>query len=204
MRLAARIAAFLMALLFLAGCGDRTDRAREKAEDKKAQSAQVDGLTMGPPLSVAVRKGNLKAVESLLAAGADVNAADILGRTALHVACFYNRKQIAELLIAHGADVKARDSDGLTPLHAAVLAANPEIATLLLAKGADVNAQTETGMTPLHLTAAIGGYRLAKLLIAHGADVNLKDKYGRTPRFYAARNEHAETAALIKKSGGKL
>ncbi|OIQ92587.1 phosphocholine transferase AnkX [mine drainage metagenome] len=199
MRLAASIAVVL--LLLLNGCGDKGEGTR--GQTSGTPSAAIDGLTVGPPLSVAVRKGNLKAVDSLLAAGADVNAPDILGRTALHVAAFYNRKQIAALLLAHGADVKASDSEGLTPLHAAVLAANADIATLLLDKGADVNAVTDTGKTPLHLAAAIGCYRLTKLLIPRGADVNRKDKSGRTARFYAVRNGHAETAALLKKNGGK-
>lgn len=52
-------------------------------------------------------KGNKAEVERLLDAGADVNARDNEGWTALMSASLFRHREIAEVLIAHGADVDA-------------------------------------------------------------------------------------------------
>ena len=51
----------------------------------------------------AADKGNIEAVKQHLAAGADVNAKTMWGRTPLHWATAEGHKEIAELLIAEGA-----------------------------------------------------------------------------------------------------
>ena len=52
--------------------------------------------------------------------------------------------------------------------------------------------------------AAFGGHKeTAELLIARGSDVNAKDKNGKTPLDQAIKRKHTETAALLRKHGGK-
>lgn len=63
----------------------------------------------------AIRNGDLVAVEALIAAGADVNAADG-GQTPLGSAIEHMRVDIARRLIAVGADVNHDPGDGWTPL----------------------------------------------------------------------------------------
>ena len=55
--------------------------------------------------------------------------------------------------------------------------------------------------TTLHLAALEGQKEIVELLIANGADVNAKTKRGETPLDQAKR--HPETAALLRKHGGK-
>ncbi|MGN0820935.1 MAG: ankyrin repeat domain-containing protein [Akkermansia sp.] len=69
------------------------------------------------PLMRAVAAESLDEVRDLLAAGADVNAASILGRTPLMMACDAMNPEMVELLLSAGADVHARDLQGNTPLH---------------------------------------------------------------------------------------
>jgi ankyrin repeat protein len=79
-----------------------------------------------------------------------------------------------------------------------------------IAAGADVNAKTNDGNTPLFYSVRwerrypFEEYKeVVELLIAAGADVNAKDRVGKTPLDRASDNEKPETAALLRKHGGK-
>ena len=58
--------------------------------------------------------GAERAVEILVEAGADVNAANEAGFTALHGAAFRGLNEVIEYLVAQGADIDARDFRGRT------------------------------------------------------------------------------------------
>ena len=71
--------------------------------------ARVDAVSKNPqqnqPLhAAAALSGNLETVQRLLRAGADVNAVQAGGFTALFSAAASGRRKLAELLIAEGAD----------------------------------------------------------------------------------------------------
>ena len=68
------------------------------------------------PLRDAVKAGNIKAVKQHLAAGADVNKKNQLGRTSLHAAAYRGHTVVVELLVANDADVNALSVNGKTPL----------------------------------------------------------------------------------------
>lgn len=68
-----------------------------------------------PPLHLAVAKNDLEAVRALIAAGADLDEQDHLGRTALHDAVYRDAEILIELLAA-GAQLRIRDQNGRTPL----------------------------------------------------------------------------------------
>jgi ankyrin repeat protein len=75
-----------------------------------------DGST---PLHFAAWKGHVAVAEALLAAGADVNAAnqnEHWGTTPLHAAAHGNQKAIVDVLLRHGADLAAKNLHGRTPL----------------------------------------------------------------------------------------
>jgi Ankyrin repeats (many copies) len=69
----------------------------------------------------------------LLGAGANVNATDGDGETALHKAAYYGNSDVIEILLAHGASINATNKMGGTPLQ---VAGKPEIAELLRQHGA--------------------------------------------------------------------
>jgi ankyrin repeat protein len=97
------------------------------------------------------------AVESFIAAGADVNAAEADGTTPLMRAVHGRSPQIAKLLIDSGAQVDARNRYGVTALYLA--ARNGDAATVraLLVAGLDANTSLPGGETAL-MTAARGGH----------------------------------------------
>jgi ankyrin repeat protein len=92
------------------------------------------------PLMLASNRGHAGGVKALLAAGADVNAANNNGWTALIFACHMCRLEPARLLVAAKALVDARTASGYTPLNFARgsgrATANPAIEALLRAAGA--------------------------------------------------------------------
>jgi len=76
-------------------------------------------------------------VLQLIQEGADVNAKDREGKTALIIAAEKNLPEVVKLLVAAGADINAKDKQKRTALVVAVEAGNVEVVKLLLAAGAD-------------------------------------------------------------------
>jgi ankyrin repeat protein len=109
--------------------------------------------------------GSAEAVQALLAAKADPNAANSDGDTALHLAL---NGAVARALLAGGADVNARNKLGRTPLHMAADKGRPEVAQALLAGNAEVNAKDNLLETPYHRAAFWGRQRVVELLRDHG------------------------------------
>jgi ankyrin repeat protein len=94
--------------------------------------------------------------KELLRNGAEVNARDYQGRTALHQAVIGQSKNVVLELLKNGADITARDNEGRTALHLAAATRRLEILKLLLEEGADVNVHDNEGKTPLQLAATDG------------------------------------------------
>jgi ankyrin repeat protein len=143
-------------------------------------------------------------VGALIDAGADANAENRRGATALHYACdarpkagkMWNpttQRSVIELLLDAGARIEHQDKAGAVPLHRAVRARSPEAVRCLLERGARVNAtHGRQRTTPLHLgtrsTGASGttGARaeqqeIVKLLLQFGADPRARDANGNLP-----------------------
>jgi ankyrin repeat protein len=213
-----------IAAVVLVGCGESQQSApapeTKPVEPVRQFGADVgmivpvaEAAKIGPPTAKesihrAAETGNIEAVKQHLAAGADVNAGrSDGGGTPLHFAAGWGHKEIAELLIEKGADLNAK-SEGLymhgwTPLHCAALSGHKEIVELLIAKGADINAKNRGEYTSFHFAAEGGHGEIVELLLAKGANVNAKNDGGETPLDRAIIDKQTETAALLRKHGGK-
>ena len=154
----------------------------------------------------AVKRNNIKRVEKLIKAGADVNIKDNYNSwTPLHYAAWKECTKAPKLLIEAGADVNAAEGFGWTPLHKAAMYGYTEIVKLLIEAGANVNVKDNNGWTPLHFAAGKEHTKIAALLINnYSADVNAKNRYNTTPLHFAAENGHTETAKLLIKAGANV
>jgi ankyrin repeat protein len=128
--------------------------------------------------------GSSEAVRLLLEGGADVNAKNSLGATALIWSATDLRK--AAMLIDTGADVNARSNLGRTPLLiAATCDGCSSLVRLLLEKGADPKVQDERGNSAARLAASADAESM-RLIVKAGAPADAADRDGATPLMSAA------------------
>jgi len=155
------------------------------------------------PLMYAAANGSIEAVRALIAAGADVNAANDFGATALMWGITDADKVRA--LVAAGADVRARSKMGRTPLYlAAANDGSSATVKLLLDRGADAAARDSQQSTPLMAAATANDLAGIRLLIEHGAKVNDADAFGMTPLMQAAANNNVKAVELLLARGADV
>ena len=136
------------ALLAQAARSQNTDLVQFLLDSGAEANSRGLGLHWMPLLS-AVDSGSSGNARLLLSKGADVNARDNNGRTAIWYAAILENTGLITLLLEHGADVNARDNEGRTALmHASDLCRTWNIRALLDA-GADPNIQDKHGRTAL-------------------------------------------------------
>jgi ankyrin repeat protein/L-ascorbate metabolism protein UlaG (beta-lactamase superfamily) len=126
-----------------------------------------------------------KVAQALIERGADVDATNDDGITALHRAALFSADEVAALLIDAGAEVDVRDSSGETPLITAAYG-SPKTVALLISRGADPNVIDKNGVTALVAGIRSGEKEVVDLLLASGAD---PEAGGATLPLYAAARE---------------
>ena len=141
------------------------------------------------PVADAAMRGDLDQVRELLRGGADVNAPQSDGVTALHWAADNGDAALAGVLIYAGANMAPLTrNDAYTPMHMAARGGHAEVIGLLVEAGADpAVATSRTGVTPMHLAAKAGSGEALRALAAGGAEVDARDdQWGQTPLIFAA------------------
>jgi ankyrin repeat protein len=151
------------------------------------------------PVADAAERGDLEAVRALLKRGADVNAPQGDGMTALHWAAQRGHVAMVRVLLSAGANTAVITRlGGYTPLHLASHEGNAEAIRVLIEGGARVDAVTSTGAAAIHLAAEAGRPEAIKVLLDHGADVNAKDGFAeRTPLMFAVAKGRLEAARML-------
>jgi ankyrin repeat protein len=146
-----------------------------------------------------------EAVRRLLQDGADVNAGQADGATALHWAAYRGDAVLADLLLDAGADPSAANREGSTPLWLASSQGDATMIETLLEGGADANEQLPLGRRPLMLAARSGHADAVRVLLDHGADPNASEsERGTTALMQAADQGHADVIAVLIEHGADV
>lgn len=147
----------------------------------------------------AAMNGETARVIELLEQGANPDAADYGGWTALMSAIDQNNADMARALLNAGATTDlVEDEYENSALTIAISNGYEEVAELLLGHEANPNLQDSFGWTPLMTAASYGEEGIARLLLEYGADTSLTDENGWTAFDYAMDAGYESLAELLK------
>lgn len=142
-----------------------------------------------PALLTAVKNRSKKDCIRLLDSGANVNASDNTGQTALMIATSQGDLGLSKILIDYGASVNMSSISGLTALHYAAFENQTELLKMLLDNGAYIDATMQysstdgnnsdkpivweyKGATPLFVAVESGNTNVISILLQRGANQN--------------------------------
>ena len=164
-------------------------------------------------LARAAKKGDLEKVEKLIAEGADLDATDSRGNSALYLAASKGHADVVEALAQAGADVDIDNSFGSTPLHVASRYGHVEVIRVLVTYGAHIDSigrpsnsanlltdgsaagmlrRAPSASTPLMKAARSGELEAVQVLIELGAELPAREAVQQ-----AQQKGHKEIAAYI-------
>ena len=156
------------------------------------------------PLHMACRgEGSLPLVKKLVEAGADIDAIDNNGETALSNATYGKHSECALYLIQQGANLdiaNGPNGDGDAPIH--MVSDVPAVLQLLLTRGAEYTRTNGYNRTILHCAASLVSAETIQILTTHGLkgiDTEIKDVDGKTARdLVEEREDDDETGSDVK------
>jgi uncharacterized protein len=155
-------------------------------------------------LADAVEQRDKASIRKLLDTGADINAAQVDGTTALHWAAYHEDAETVALLVRAGANVNAVNRYGVPPLAQACTNGNAAIVKLLLQAGADPNATMKGGESVLMLAARSGNVEAVKALLARDARPDVRERLGQTALMWAAAEGHTAVVRALIDAGADI
>jgi uncharacterized protein len=165
----------------------------------------------------AAETDQVEAAQTLLDAGADIEAKTSWGATALDWAATMGSVGVGDLLVARGAS-------GFTLIVAAGLGKLEEV-TSIVASGVDLNAHRRRGAPDspnedwpadsahimhdvlsdaMYAAARNGHTEIVEYLLDHGAAIDAKGVFGATALHWAAINGHRDVVELLVTRGASL
>ncbi|WP_332750384.1 ankyrin repeat domain-containing protein [Hydrogenophaga sp.] len=151
-------------------------------------------------LARATARGDMEAARQLIKDGAQVNAVDEWGNTALLVAARAGDLEMARLLLRSAADPEGR-AGALTPLGVAALHGHVHLVRLLLRAGARVDGVGQNGHTPLMNAVKLDRLAVATLLLQAGASTQATDRNGDGLLVVAIHDDRPRMLELLLQHG---
>lgn len=168
-----------------------------------ASNVTKKGARYRPPM-----QDKLQVAQLLIRAGANVNAQNAWGGTALQWAADAGNLEIAQALVKEGAKVDLADHDGLTPLMASANYEGPnflKIVQLLIQSKASVGLTNKRGDTALHYAAG-NNFKPDNVqeLLKAGAKVDAANGLGETPLMKACQTARVDVAKVLVMAGANI
>jgi len=146
--------------------------------------------------------GDIEAVRRMLDSGADINAANYDGRTALHLAAAEGHGALVAFLVQRGAMLDATDRWKATPLRDAVAGGHNEVAALLRAQGQSLPDSVLT--KTLIDRASKGDLAGVRRLVENGVRPGQGDYDQRTALHLAAAEGHLDVVTYLMNAGADV
>ena len=131
----------------------------------KPASRPINTSQANAALFEAAKAGNTQRVSALLNQGANVNASNANGETALHAAASRDQVAVAQLLIQRGANINSQTTQGWTPLHSAARFGKTAVTQLLVNRNAQ-NLRNNQGKTAIQLAQQTKQHATVQILKA--------------------------------------
>jgi ankyrin repeat protein len=168
-------------------------------------AAQAAAADLERELLDAAKSGASAAVRALVERGADVNASEPDGTTALHWAAHYNDTATVQLLLDRGARADAANRYGMRPLFLAATNGDAGVIERLLAAKANPNAALPEGQTVLMTAARTGDAESLRVLLRAGADPNAQESWlGETALMWASGENHPDAVTALIAGGANV
>ena len=149
-------------------------------------------------------EANSEMVQVLIEAGAEIDAKDNAGRTALLVAASRGNEAMMQALIAAGADFHAEYEGMVELLDRAIHREEIEIVRALLNTGVDANARDDSGNPLLYRAILEDNPEIMRVLLDAGADANATDDRGSPLLHWAILSDVPEIVRVLVDAGADV
>jgi ankyrin repeat protein len=140
----------------------------------------------------------------LIEAGADVNAVDKFGDSALDLAAWRGKREFVDLLLEKGARTPTGGERWRAGLSLTASQGLTNLFRRLTEGGQDLKALAASDTSLLAAAAAGGSAEIVGVLLDKGFDPARPDRFGWTPLHYAARDGRTEAARILVEKGAPL
>jgi hypothetical protein len=164
-------------------------------------SAADEIVPLNSRFLVAARSLDAAAIDRALREGANVNARNRLGESALVIVLKGNRLDLAQTLLAAGADVNLAAVNGITPLMTAAYGGHTDMVRILLDKGAAIGVTDRIKKNAMTYASGEGHTAVVRLLLSRGVDPNAVYEHGLTALMWAAGYGRVETMRALLEAG---
>lgn len=134
--------------------------------------------------------------------GADINARDELGQSALQGLVHAWHADVTSFALDQSADPNSQDKYGRSPLHLAAALNRRDVVVILINYGADPLIKTYgENQTPAHYAAKHNSTDALAVLLDYRGSVESRDSRNRTPLFVAAESRSLDTTRYLLNVG---
>ena len=147
----------------------------------------------------AAAHGSEMCAKYLIENGANVNAKNFDGHSALHWAAYTGRTETLELLLTHKADIESRTVDGRTPFHIAAFRGHVQFIDEFVKAKPEINEIACNGWTALHFAIISNQRKMVEKLLKLGLTAENTDIEGRSLEDLAEKYQRKWLAELLQR-----